>query len=45
MDAVDARYGRDRVCYARSGQERPWKLRVEYPFNRYTTSWTELLSV
>ncbi len=45
MDALNARYGRDRVRYACSGQDRPWQLRAEYLSQRYTTRWSELLSI
>ncbi|WP_438346808.1 DUF4113 domain-containing protein [Methylorubrum populi] len=45
MDALNARYGRDRVRYACSGQDRPWKLRAEYLSQRYTTRWGELLAI
>lgn len=45
IDALNARYGRDRVRYATSGIDRPWKLRSEYLSQRYTTRWGELLNV
>nr|USU32438.1 Y-family DNA polymerase [Methylobacterium sp. OTU13CASTA1] len=45
VDALNARYGKDRVRYATSGMDRPWKLRAEHLSQRYTTRWGELLSV
>lgn len=45
IDALNARYGRDRVRYAASGMDRPWKLRAEHLSQRYTTRWGELLTV
>lgn len=45
VDALNARYGRDRVRFACSGQDRPWKLRAEHLSQRYTTRWNELLSI
>lgn len=45
VDQLNARYGRDRVRFACSGQDRPWKLRAEYLSQRYTTRWGELLAV
>ncbi|KQT96112.1 hypothetical protein ASG60_20555 [Methylobacterium sp. Leaf469] len=37
MDALNARYGKDRVRYAASGTARPWKLRAEHLSQRCTT--------
>jgi DNA polymerase V len=45
VDQLNARYGRDRVRFACSGQDRPWKLRAEYPSQGYTTRCGELLAV
>ena len=45
IDALNRRYGRDRVRYAATGTDRPWKLRSEHLSQRYTTSWAELLPV
>ncbi|KQO57343.1 DNA polymerase V subunit UmuC [Methylobacterium sp. Leaf86] len=45
IDALNARYGKDRVRYAASGMDRPWKLRSEYLSPRYTTRWDQLLNV
>lgn len=44
-DVLNARYGRDRVRYACTGMERPWKLKAEFLSQRYTTRWGELLNV
>jgi DNA polymerase V len=45
VDRVNTRYGRDAISFARSGQQRAWKLRSEHHSPRYTTSWDELLRV
>ncbi|GAA0020205.1 Y-family DNA polymerase [Bradyrhizobium diazoefficiens] len=45
LDALNARFGRDTVCYATSGVKRGWKLRNDHVSARYTTSWDELLRV
>ncbi|TXN40620.1 DUF4113 domain-containing protein [Methylobacterium sp. WL30] len=45
VDHLNHRYGRDRVRYASTGIERGWKLRVEFLSPRFTTRWSELLSV
>ena len=45
VDELNARYGRDRVRFACSGMDRPWKLKAEFLSQRYTTRWGELLSV
>jgi DNA polymerase V len=45
MDSLNARYGRDTVSYAASGQRRAWKLRSDQLSPRYTTDWEELLAV
>lgn len=45
VDQLNARYGRARVRFACSGQDRPWKLRADYLSQRYTTRWSELLAV
>ena len=45
MDAINRRYGRDRVRFAGTGLDRAWKLRAEFHSPRYTTRWDELLRV
>jgi DNA polymerase V len=45
VDAINRRYGRDRVRFATSGLDRPWKLKAEFHSPRYTTRWGELLTV
>nr|AGO88388.1 ImpB/MucB/SamB family [Methylobacterium oryzae CBMB20] len=45
VDQLNARYGRDRVRFACSGTDRPWKLKAEFLSQRYTTRWGELLAV
>lgn len=45
IDAINSRHGKDRVRFACSGLDRPWKLRAEFHSPKYTTRWGELLSV
>ena len=45
VDRLNARHGRDRVRFAASGTDRPWKLRAAYLSQRYTTRWSELLTI
>ena len=45
LDRLNARFGRDTVCFATSGVKRGWKLRNDYVSSRYTTNWDELLRV
>lgn len=45
MDALNARHGRDRVRFACSGTDRPWKVRAAHLSQRYTTRWAELLRI
>jgi DNA polymerase V len=45
VDALNQRFGRDTISFAVSGRQRGWKLRSEFISPRYTTNWTELLSV
>ena len=44
VDALNGRFGRDTVTFA-VYRKRGWKLRSEFHSPRYTTSWTDLLSV
>lgn len=45
IDAINRRYGRDRVRFAGTGLDRGWKLKAEFHSPRYTTRWDELLRV
>lgn len=45
VDQLNRRHGRDRVRYAVTGSNRPWKLRAEFHSPRRTTRWDELLPV
>ena len=45
VDGLNARHGRDRVRFAGSGLDRPWKLRAAFLSRRYTTRWDELVQV
>ncbi|KMO39371.1 Y-family DNA polymerase [Methylobacterium aquaticum] len=45
IDAINRRYGRDRVRFAGTGLARGWKLKAEFHSPRYTTRWDELLRV
>ena len=45
VDGINVRHGRDRVRFAGSGLDRPWKLRAAFLSRRYTTRWDELVQV
>lgn len=45
VDQLNAHHERDRMRFAASGLERGWKLKAEFLSQRYTTLWTELLTV
>ncbi|MGE7156751.1 DUF4113 domain-containing protein [Methylorubrum rhodesianum] len=45
IDAINRRYGRDRVRFASTGLDRAWKLRADFRSPCYTTRWEELLTV
>jgi len=45
VDALNARWGRDTVSFAASGVEQGWRMKRNLRSPRYTTAWTELLTV
>jgi DNA polymerase V len=45
VDAINRRYGCDRIRFAASGLDPMWKLKAEYLSQRYTTRWGKLLAV
>ena len=45
VDVLNADYGRATVRFAASGIKQGWKLRCEQRSPRYTTEWSEILSV
>jgi DNA polymerase V len=45
VDVINKVYGRDTLFFAAQGIARPWKMRQERRSLRYTTKWSELLSV
>jgi DNA polymerase V len=45
MDSLNRRFGRDTVTYAAAGVARAWSMQRGSLSPRYTTEWTELLTV
>jgi len=45
VDALNTIYGRDTLFFAVQGSTRSWKMRQSRLSPRYTTRWSELLSV
>lgn len=45
MDSINSRFGRGTIHVAASGVERGWKLRSSQRSPRFTTEWSELLTV
>jgi DNA polymerase V len=45
IDAINRKWGKDTIFFASQGIERVWKMRQRKLSPRYTTHWTELLSV
>ena len=45
VDVINKVYGRDTLFFAGQGIARPWKMRQERRSYRYTTQWSEILSV
>ena len=45
LDGLNARFGRDAVCFGRTHAHRPWLMRTERLSARFTTDWRELLGV
>ncbi len=45
VDALNARYGSDTIKFAVSGLKRRWLTNFEMRSHRYTTDWSELLTI
>jgi DNA polymerase V len=45
LDSLNRDYGRGTLTYAAAGKQQAWKLRRDFTSPRYTTEWSELLSV
>lgn len=43
VDGLNARFGRDAVCFGRTHAHRPWLMRNDILSPRYTEVWNELL--
>jgi DNA polymerase V len=45
VDAINAIYGRDSLFFAVQGSSRPWKMRQSKLSGRFTTQWSEILTI
>jgi DNA polymerase V len=45
VDAINAIYGRDSLLFAVQGSSRPWKMRQSQLSGRFTTQWSEILTI
>ena len=45
VDAINAIYGRDSLFFAVQGSTRPWKMRQSQLSGRFTTQWSEILTI
>jgi DNA polymerase V len=45
VDAINAIYGRDSLYFAIQGSIRPWKMRQSKLSGRFTTEWSEILTI
>jgi DNA polymerase V len=45
VDAINSIYGRDTLFFAVQGITRPWKMRQSLLSSRFTTQWSELLTI
>jgi DNA polymerase V len=45
VDAINAIYGRDSLSFAVQGSTRPWKMRQSKLSGRFTTQWSEILTI
>jgi DNA polymerase V len=45
IDAINAIYGRDSLYFAVQGSSRPWKMKQSQLSGRYTTQWSEILTM
>jgi DNA polymerase V len=45
VDAINAIYGHDSLFFAVQGSTRPWKMRQSQLSGRFTTQWSEILTI
>jgi hypothetical protein len=45
VDAINAIYCRDSLYFAVQGSTRPWKMRQSKLSGRFTTQWSEILTL
>lgn len=45
VDAINRIYGRDTLFFARQGINRPWRMRQSKLSQRFTTKWSEILTI
>ena len=45
VDAINTIYGRDSLFFAAQGSTRPWKMRQSQLSGRFTTQWSEILTL
>ena len=45
VDAINTIYGRDSLYFAVQGSSRPWKMKQSQLSGRYTTQWSEILTI
>jgi len=45
IDAINAIYGRDSLYFAVQGSSRPWKMKQSRLSGRFTTQWSEILTM
>jgi DNA polymerase V len=45
VDAINAIYGRNSLFFAVQGSSRPWKMRQSKLSGRFTTQWSEILTI
>jgi DNA polymerase V len=45
VDTINAIYGRDSLFFAVQGSTRPWKMRQSQLSGRFTTQWSEILTI
>ena len=45
VDAINAIYGRDSLYFAVQGSSRPWKMKQSQLSGRFTTQWSEILTI
>ena len=45
VDTINAIYGRDSLFFAVQGSTRPWKMRQSQLSGRFTTQWSEILTL